>query len=731
MASRAQLDQWRARHDALTAALTMQQARAGAEGAPLIELRAATAALPPLFDRLQQLGDAQDSFAERRRAALVDQLLTTTQAMSDHAFQWSIDAEAERTRVSRDFRVIALGAPLAMLAVLAGLAWVVHRRALVPLAALERGAIAVRDGRLDHRVASTARDEIGELSRQFDAMTAALAEGREKLSRSERQLRDITDNLPVLLGYVDADQVYRFANAQYRTMFGIEPGAIVGLTMAELLGPERYAGVREEVEAALRGERRSFERRSLIGERSRYLQLQYIADVEPDGRVPGFYVMITDITERKLAELARERSEKRLTDLMNSIPAMVGWFDMDERCQYANDAGLKSLGLERSEVPGISLRAALGESNYAQHAPYVREALQGRRARLNGKIPFEGRTAYFQAHLIPDHGEGGTQRGFFLMTFDVTALQEAQLRQAQMEGRMRAISDNLPVLIAYVDAEQRYGFMNRTYKDWFGVDPEQVIGRPVAEVLGPGLYGERRAALERALTGERVAFEVESDALGTRRILQSVYIPDIRPDGQVAGVYALATDVSAPKAIERELARLARSDALTGLPNRLLFEELMPQALARARRAGSAVALMFLDIDHFKSINDTHGHAGGDAVLCEFANRLKHAVRLTDTVARLAGDEFVIALEGLHHAREAEAIARNVLAQVRRPFRVLGIEMAVTTSIGVAFHGTGTGPTTPDELLARADEALYAAKLAGRNGFHLAREGASVMGSLA
>lgn len=164
-----------------------------------------------------------------------------------------------------------------------------------------------------------------------------------------------------------------------------------------------------------------------------------------------------------------------------------------------------------------------------------------------------------------------------------------------------------------------------------------------------------------------------------------------------------------------ELQALARVDTLTRLPNRYSFNEKLPQALARARRQGNIVALMFLDVDHFKAINDNFGHAVGDAVLVEFAQRLSSSVRITDTVARLAGDEFVIVLEGLRGEDEAQLVAHKIVAGLQRPFDLSGRAIQVSSSIGIAVHSEGV--IEPAQLLARADSALYQAKAAGRNTF--------------
>lgn len=296
-------------------------------------------------------------------------------------------------------------------------------------------------------------------------------------------------------------------------------------------------------------------------------------------------------------------------------------------------------------------------------------------------------------------------------------LRRSERRRHLADRRLREVTDNLPALVAYIDTAQCFQFCNATFQSWLRLDPAAQIGRPMAEVLGPVLYEARRPAVERALAGERVEFDVETPVNGEMRCLHNVYIPDRAHDGSIRGLYALSSDVSAQKAVERQLAALARVDTLTGLPNRRALNERLHEALARAERSGDLLALMFLDVDRFKEINDRFGHATGDRVLKEFAERLRGSVRATDTVARLAGDEFVIVLEGLGTDVEPTAVAQKIVAQMNRPFEVDGQVLLVTTSIGVAFHRHGN--LDPAALLARADGALYAAKTAGRNTFQL------------
>jgi diguanylate cyclase (GGDEF)-like protein/PAS domain S-box-containing protein len=304
----------------------------------------------------------------------------------------------------------------------------------------------------------------------------------------------------------------------------------------------------------------------------------------------------------------------------------------------------------------------------------------------------------------------------------------ASVQREREEGarRISTITDNLPILISYIDSNERVQFLNGTFSQWLGLDLAASIGRPLADVINPPHYAKQADALRRALAGERMEFEVRSVALGVERDLRNIYVPDLDRDGKVAGIYTLSTDVTALKHVERQLSALARTDSLTGLANRHQFDEKLLEALARAARTGKAMALMFLDIDLFKTINDSLGHAAGDEVLKEFARRLKLAVRTTDSIARLAGDEFVIILEGLNDRAEPQAIARKILSQISRPFDIGGREQQVSTSLGIAFHKDGA--ITPSELLAQADHALYEAKAAGRNTYRMAGQAMAAAG---
>jgi diguanylate cyclase (GGDEF)-like protein/PAS domain S-box-containing protein len=304
--------------------------------------------------------------------------------------------------------------------------------------------------------------------------------------------------------------------------------------------------------------------------------------------------------------------------------------------------------------------------------------------------------------------------GFVGTIDDITSRRRVSDELRDSEKRLRTITDNLPVGIAYVDREQRLRFANATMERWMGLAPEQVLGRLVEEVVGPTVYATRRPWMERALGGERVEFELVIQHEGASRFVNTIYIPDQGHDGAVQGFYALTTDITAHKETENKLRVMAQSDALTGLPNRYRLDQKLREALARHKRTTDCLAVLYLDIDHFKRINDTFGHGTGDAVLVEFAARLLASVRGTDTVARLSGDEFVVVLEGLKAESEATLVSQKIMAMIERPLQVNHHQLLMSTSIGIAY--AQQKDVTAAELLALADQAMYRAKHRSNDG---------------
>ena len=432
-----------------------------------------------------------------------------------------------------------------------------------------------------------------------------------------------------------------------------------------------------------------------------------------------FYFLQRRANVRLGIALEKQReSEARYRMLADHSSDLVVRMRADGHRLYVSPAAKQMLGWDPAE---------LGEPRWELVHPDDRAALG---ATLKGLFESGGtvQTTYRAKHKdgryvwiealarrVPASGPDG---GFEVIYTgrDISARKRAEEDLARSRQLLRAVTDNMPALIAYVDTEERYRFANAMYERIFGVPPERMIGRTLLEVRGDKYYNDIRPHVAAALAGKRATFEGTGEVAGRTYHYQSNYLPDVDENGKVRGFFALTLDITALKLAEIELAQQARYDSLTGLANRRHFDERLLIALARSKRQHLPVILMYLDIDHFKKINDSLGHGAGDQVIREFARRLAGCVREEDLVARFGGDEFVVLVEDALSPDIAELIASKLIEEMKKPIVLEEGEVQASSSVGIAFFWQAP---MPEVLLETADQALYAAKAAGRNTFRL------------
>jgi diguanylate cyclase (GGDEF)-like protein/PAS domain S-box-containing protein len=275
---------------------------------------------------------------------------------------------------------------------------------------------------------------------------------------------------------------------------------------------------------------------------------------------------------------------------------------------------------------------------------------------------------------------------------------------------VRSMSEHLPDLFAFVDADQCFRFASRAYLEWYGVEPERFLGRSLREALGEDIYARIEHKVRQVLDGEPVSFEVDFTATRLGRWVEARYVPARDCSGKVAGFTILARDITEQK---RNATYAASHDALTGLLGRQEFEQALESSVRRARDTARSHALVFLDLDQFKVVNDTCGHAAGDQLLRDVGALLAAQVRDADSLARLGGDEFSVLLEGCP-PEQASRIAQGLVDAVRAlRFEWQGRLFRLGASAGVAIITADT----PDArtALSAADAACYLAKDLGRN----------------
>jgi len=294
---------------------------------------------------------------------------------------------------------------------------------------------------------------------------------------------------------------------------------------------------------------------------------------------------------------------------------------------------------------------------------------------------------------------------------------DALLRERQaaglVEARYASLIRNASDVIMIADADGRLRFASQATERTFGIHPDELAGRNLLELWADG-DRERLAAFlaEVAAGGGRTVGPVEAVIeIGERRCTLECVGSNLSDDPAVAGLALNFRDVSERKTLEEQLRKLAFHDHLTLLANRSLFWNRVEHALTLAHRTGQRVAVVFLDLDNFKIVNDTLGHDAGDRLLQAVAQRLVKSTRPSDTVARLGGDEFAILLEGVGTDTEVAAIARPISAAFDRPLLLDGRATPTTASIGIACSHPGADA---EQLLRNADIAMYNAKAAGK-----------------
>lgn len=292
-------------------------------------------------------------------------------------------------------------------------------------------------------------------------------------------------------------------------------------------------------------------------------------------------------------------------------------------------------------------------------------------------------------------------------------------RIAPDAARALATLDSIGDGIISTDRAGRITYLNPVAAAMTGWSADEALGRSLPEVLQivDGESRQRvRDTLALAVQHDRV-FGLGANSLLIRRDGHESAIEDtaapIRDDrGRVTGAVIVFHDVGVARALTLRMSHLAQHDGLTGLPNRLLLQDRLGQAIAAAQRHGQKLALLFVDVDRFKSVNDSRGHAFGDALLQSIGRRLAGSVRASDTVSRQGGDEFVVLLPELTRARDAAVSADKILAEMAAPHRIGGEELHVSVSIGIAVYPDDVQDA--EGLLAHADLALHHAKREGR-----------------
>lgn len=428
------------------------------------------------------------------------------------------------------------------------------------------------------------------------------------------------------------------------------------------------------------------------------------------------YSIIHDVTARIRSERALRESEERYYTIITTAGEGYWLLDADSfRILEVNDALCTMLGYDRRTLLGRKPTDFTDEENAAIFCSQVKQ--QQSQQQRSYEVVMQHRVGHdvivrINATDMP-HGENDARQSFAFIT-DITEWKhfEKQLRIAA------TFFETTSEAIIVTDANNRIIAINPAFTQITGYTEEDVLGED-PKLLNSGrndkfFYQEMWNSLNHSghwqgeIWNRRKNGEIYPEWLSIVVIKGS--------DSAEKQYMAVFSDITQRKKDEEKIWRQANYDSLTGLPNRNLFKDRLEQAMYAAQREHSGLALLFVDLDRFKSINDTMGHASGDLLLQEAATRLTSTVRTSDTVARLSGDEFTVLLYDIVSNNEVDRIAEKLLQQLRKPFTLNGREAYISGSIGITLYPGDTDNL--EQLLANADAAMYGAKAAGRNIYH-------------
>jgi diguanylate cyclase (GGDEF)-like protein/PAS domain S-box-containing protein len=544
------------------------------------------------------------------------------------------------------------------------------------------------------------------------------------LLESEQRYRDVFENASDSIALIDVTAEGRF------TLSAANPAARRACGLAEPNGDEPFVEVALSPTAGAEfierlsgcvASRTTARYETLfkgpLGIRTLVVNLVPVTDTE--GAVRRIIAIARDVTDEREVERLRVEREREFRTLVDNSPDSIVRYDRSCRRLFSNRTMERRRNLDPAALLGKTPVEAELLGDHEQEQAYQNWLLSV----MEKGAPDETQITYVRAdgerrigtvRAIPEHDSQGKVVSILTIGADTHDRISAERKLRQRELEFRTLVENSPDLIVRYDTELRRRYVNPVARKYLGAENVALGGTPAG---GPVLKAEDYVAKLREVLALGVENEMECAFRahdGSVKWSHVRFVPEFDEDEQVVGVLSIGRDISEIVESRRKIQHLAFYDSLTGLPNRSLLRERIAEIASRPD-GGGAFALMLLDLDRFKEVNDTFGHAVGDALLCKVAARLRRCVRGTDTISRLGGDEFAILLPNPSHDRDLSAIAAKILRVLSRRFFLAGREIMVLASIGVAECDASQRDI--DTLFKHADSAMYHAKRMGRNNF--------------
>jgi diguanylate cyclase (GGDEF)-like protein/PAS domain S-box-containing protein len=554
-------------------------------------------------------------------------------------------------------------------------------------------------------------DIIGSVTVLVDVTESRRAEAA--LRAEEARSRLVLEQMPAVLWTIDTDLRVTSSLGAGLAGLGLKSGQLVGSSLYDYLKTQDAESPPLKAHLlALRGEASSY----LSEWTSRRLRVHIEPLRDARGSISGAIGVAIDVTSEYAAQESVRAAESRLELLVRQLPALMVTVDTDMRFTWSAGAALRGLGLAPGQIEGRTLADLFGvdDPDFAVYRA-VRQALAGEASAFN----YEWRGRLFNAHIEPMRDASDAVTGALGVAVDITEQQRTEEALRRSELSLATAQE-----IAHLGNWERDLIGGgTTWSDEclriLGLDPGRVAMTP------DGFYEfdhpddaefVRRTVAESQATHSAYSIDhriIRRDGVVRWVHEQGGYLTDER--GAPVKLVGTLLDITDRKHAEERLAHLAHHDALTDLPNRLMLDDRLAQSIAHAERNGRIAAVLFLDLDRFKVINDTLGHSTGDRLLTLVAERLQGCLRTGDTVARSGGDEFIIVLADVAHLDDVTKVTDRIVESFARPFSIDGKELYASASIGISVFPYDGHDV--DSLIRSADTAMYQAKDSGRNNF--------------
>ncbi|MBN1255381.1 MAG: PAS domain S-box protein [Deltaproteobacteria bacterium] len=543
---------------------------------------------------------------------------------------------------------------------------------------------------------------------------------QEALRQNREHLQALMDNAPVAFTWADMDGNIQYINRKFHELFGYTLDDIPTTDeLRRVAYPqgndlEAYtAQVLKQRERLEQGKEAIPIEVTLTCKDGSTRHVTAVGAITSNQRM----VIYNDITERKRMEEELRQNQQELQALMDASPLCISWADMQGNVQYNNHKFCEFFGYTVEDMPTVAhwRRLAYPDPAYRKQVPTLLDMLKEAQQQGKEAAPIEV-TITCKDGSIRHVLQAGSLVGnrILVMYSDITERKRIEEALRESEEKYRALVEFTEDSVCLIDRDKRYLYINEKYLSRLGLPRSQVIGRPYGDFHSREDNKEFSEHVDQVFKAGRFAQYEHKSRRDDRHFLRTLS-PVKKADEHIEAVTMIAKDITERKRAETELVRMATHDSLTGLPNRMLFNDRLALALTQAHRHKKKLALMLLDLDYFKDVNDSLGHNVGDQLLRAVGDRLKGLLRRDDTIARVGGDEFLVLLSEIASPHDAVTIAQKILDAFRQPFVFDDHELQISTSIGFSLYPDDADDA--DTLLKYADIAMYHAKDKGRGNY--------------